>query len=259
MPAGDLIDVLALGAREHVAIVGGGGKTTLMIALADALKRGGRRVVATTTTRILHRDALRFSIVMIADAGSGWRSRVRDALRAEGSVFVAEEAGGNGKLKGVMPSVADALFEDAFIDDVIVEADGSAGRPVKVPAVHEPVIPASATLVVAVMGLEAVGRPSAPDTVFRMNEFQRISGIKAGETLTPEVLATAFRGDGGLFKGAPGPSRRIAFLNKLDLATDRRGAEALWRILSVSKSSRANRVIAGSLRLGEYPLVSSTA
>ena len=46
---------------------------------------------------------------------------------------------------------------------VLVEADAPRGRSLKVPAPHEPVIPASTTLVVVVCALDALGQPLDED------------------------------------------------------------------------------------------------
>ena len=48
-----LIEALALGSRELISLVGAGGKTTLMFALAEELRILNRRVVTTTTTKIV--------------------------------------------------------------------------------------------------------------------------------------------------------------------------------------------------------------
>ena len=55
----DLFSALALGQREHVALVGGGGKTTLMFALAGELLQAGKKVITTTTTKIRGQEATR--------------------------------------------------------------------------------------------------------------------------------------------------------------------------------------------------------
>jgi len=49
-----LITALGLNPKEHVAVVGGGGKSTLCFALAEALGLSGARVISTTTTKVWH-------------------------------------------------------------------------------------------------------------------------------------------------------------------------------------------------------------
>ena len=62
-----------------------------------------------------------------------------------------------GKVTGPSPEAVDRLFTDTSADYVIVEADGARSMSVKAPAEHEPVIPSRSTLVVIVVGIDAVG------------------------------------------------------------------------------------------------------
>jgi len=45
------------------------------------------------------------------------------------------------------------------VDAVLVEADGARLRPFKAPAAPRPVVPPSSTLLVPVVGIEALGKP----------------------------------------------------------------------------------------------------
>ena len=118
---------------ELVALVGGGGKTSLMFALASELP--GRRVV-TTTTRIFAAQMKHAPVVL-----SGHDlSRLGTALATHGYCLVIGRVDGD-KALGVEPDLPAQLLARPDVDYVIVEADGSRMRPVKVPAAHEPVMP----------------------------------------------------------------------------------------------------------------------
>ncbi len=242
-----LISALGLGPREHVALVGGGGKTSLMEELARELNLGGARVVATTTTKLWQSEARRFPGVILCAADPSWHQRLREGLERYGSVFVARGLLDTGKVEGISPQRADALFEDPLVDHLILEADGSAGRPLKAPAEHEPVIPSSATLVVAMMGLEAIGNPLGPQVVFRSDFYERITGLKQGLILTPRAIARVFRSTKGLFKNTPAPARRVAFLNKLDLVANDQRARDLAGLLLQGPHPAVDTVVLGSL------------
>jgi probable selenium-dependent hydroxylase accessory protein YqeC len=133
-----------------------------------------------------------------------------------------------------------------------VEADGAAGLPVKAPAAHEPVIPASTTLVVAMMGLDAMGRRLVPGEVFRPDAVEEVTGLKAGEKLNSSSLAGIFLHPKGLFKGTPDSAKRIAFLNKVDLlGHEERALDLATRILSGAER-RISRVVIGSIKGRRY-------
>lgn len=248
----DLITALGLGAREHVAIVGAGGKTSLMSALAKDLSSRGGTVVIGTTTKIWYREAMRFPRVVFSRSDADWHNKVRRELKRCGHVFVGQGILDSGKLEGIPPALADVLYQDQKIDYLIIEADGAAGLPLKAPAPHEPVIPASTTAVVAMMGLEVIGKELEPECVFRLGRFKDVTGIARGQILTPANLAKIFHSSKGLFKGTPVLARRIAFLNKLDLLPDDQGARELADFLLCPPETLVDRVVIGSIRDKKY-------
>jgi len=242
-----LISALGLGPREHIAIVGGGGKTSLCFALAEELLQTGRKVITTTTTKVWHKEANRAPCRVFCPSGSPSYEDLKEELKRDGHVFVAQRLLESGKVEGITRAMADSFFKDLQVDYVIIEADGAAGRPVKAPAAHEPVIPSSATMVIAVIGLEAMGRPLDPEIVFRPGLFREITGLEDGETITPAALASVFQSPNGLFKGAPDAARRIAFLNKLDLLASEEEGRALARLLLRDPHAPVERVVMGSI------------
>jgi probable selenium-dependent hydroxylase accessory protein YqeC len=250
-----LAAALGLGGSEHVALVGGGGKTTLMLALAQRLGREGGRVVSSTTTKVWHWEALLAPGLSLFPSEGPFTGEIRDLLTKGGHLFVGREVLDSGKVKGISPDFADRIYREPGVDQLILEADGAAGRPVKAPGEQEPVIPASVTLVVAMMGLDALGMPFAPDVVFREDEFRRLTGIDQGVALTPEILARVFKSSGGLFKGSPPGVRLVAFLNKLDLVQADREAWKLARLILHSPGVSIERVVMGSVTKGHYSFI----
>lgn len=250
--ARDLTSALGLGPTEHVALVGGGGKTCLMESLADELCLRGAKVVTTTTTKLWQREAYHSPCVIFSGLDPSCHEKVREGLERHGYVFVAKSLLGSGKVEGVSPLQADSLFKDPWVDYLIVEADGSAGRPLKAPAAHEPIIPSSASLVVAMMGLEVIGKPFGPQVVFRTELYEKVTGLRQGMPLTPDAIAKVFESGNGLFKGAPGRGGRVAFLNKLDLLTDHQEARELAELLLKGPRPTADAVVIGSVMKKSY-------
>jgi probable selenium-dependent hydroxylase accessory protein YqeC len=241
----DLITALGLGPKEHVAVVGGGGKSTLCFALAEALGLNGARVISTTTTKVRQKEANAFPrLVLYASDGPGLEA-VNKGLDEVGNVFLGQQLLENGKVDGIPSTLADQLFRMPGVEYVVIEADGAAGRPLKAPAAHEPVIPDSVTTVIALMGLKALGKPLGADTVFRLALFKALTGLEEGDILNLEGLSRAFDGRMGLFKNTPVSARRMVFLNQLDVLPDDRAARDLARHL-LSAQPFIERVILGS-------------
>jgi probable selenium-dependent hydroxylase accessory protein YqeC len=245
----ELISALALGSKEHLALVGGGGKTTLMFTLAEALRKEGRRVVTGTTTKVRLPESLHALKSVFLSSDPDWERSLRTGLDTHGHVFFCNEILPSGKVTGITKSLADTLWKNPWIDHLILEADGAAGRPVKAPESHEPVIPDSVTMVIAVVGLDALGAPFDEEHVFRMDRFEKITGLKPGEDITPGGLSRVFEGREGLFKGTPPMARRVVFLNKLDVVQDDRDVRLLREYILDSPEAGVNMVITGSLRL----------
>jgi probable selenium-dependent hydroxylase accessory protein YqeC len=242
-----LIDALALRPKEHVALVGAGGKTTLLLALTRELAAARKKVIAGTTTKVWHSEAAQIESVHLIGCDESWRENLRRDLEKGRAVFLGVRILESGKVQGVDPSLLDRLLVEENADYILIEADGSAGHPLKAPVQHEPVIPCSATLVMAVIGLEALGVPLTPEVVFRTDVFEKITGLGREETITSRCLSRLIGHPEGSFKGSPEFSRKVVFLNKADLAHDREGVEELAHLILASGEVRVERVLVGSL------------
>ena len=106
-----------------------------------------------------------------------------------------------------------ACFNDLII---LIEADGSGGRPLKAPAEHEPVIPSVTDIVIAVAGIDALGLPLTPDWVHRPEYVAELTGLDFGDKIKAETIAKVLGHPEGCGKGCPSGSRFIPVLNKVD-------------------------------------------
>lgn len=146
------------------AIIGSGGKTTLLYRLARELMHSGS-VIVTTTTHIWQPEDFPF------------------ALRAAGQGFVCVGTPLPGGKLGAPEQTMQELA--ALADYVLVEADGSAGRPLKAHASHEPVIPENARDVICVVGASGLNRP-VQEVVHRPELFLQRTGSALA---TPHAVA----------------------------------------------------------------------
>jgi probable selenium-dependent hydroxylase accessory protein YqeC len=248
----NLVSALDLGSRELVALVGGGGKTSLLFALAEELHQGKKLVVTSTTTKVRHREAQRSPCIVFTGSVPSWKDKLCEGLQNHGHVFLARGPLDSGKVDGINPALVNEMYQEGGIDYIVLEADGASGRPVKVPADHEPVIPSSSTKVVAMLGLEAIGKQMGPEVVFREDLFCKLTGLESGELLTPTVLARLFLKPEGLFKGTPPSAKRMVFLNKQDLLSESKVAEELAGLILESEVSRVERIVIGSILEKDY-------
>ncbi len=178
-------------------LIGGGGKTTLMFKLAAAWAARGERTICTTTTKIWVPTPDQCADLRV-DSFSEILAGLHD--RPAPMVTVADRIE-NGKCLGFPAEEAFSL--KTVCQHLIVEADGSAGRPVKAHAAHEPQIAADAACIVAVVGGWCVGTPLNAESVHRPERFSAISGRQMGESVTATDVAGVILGDNGWLSSIP--------------------------------------------------------
>lgn len=192
---------------ELVAIVGGGGKSSLLFALARSLPG---RVVMTTTTRIFAAQLGRAAeVCSLAD--ENWRERV-DAF--DSHLLVVGGVEGD-RAVGVSRELPAEMLARPGVDWVVVEADGSRMLPVKAPAAHEPVIPDETSLLVPVVGIDALSGPIR-EVAHRPERVSTITGLAPEESLTPEALGALLTSSQGGLKDAPQAARVAVLINKVE-------------------------------------------
>ena len=209
--------------RGVTALIGGGGKTTLMYTLAEELKSRGKVIICTST-----KIKLPEQYTTLFDASE---DDVRAALQTHDILCVAEK------------SVEDKLcapklsFEtlSQLAPYVIVEADGAKRLPLKAHAPHEPVIPVSAQRVVMVIGIDGIGKPIA-ETCHRSALYAQLAGVSEDDIVTPEIAAKVVNAEGW--------GDRV-YINKVE------SAEAYDAALALTKEFTCP-VISGSLHKGVY-------
>ena len=234
---------------EIVAVVGGGGKTSLIFALAAALPG---RTILTTTTRIFAAQMRHAPAVLYADD----LSRLDKILAEHGRCLVVGQVAGE-KALGVDPDLPARLL--AHADRVLVEADGSRMRPIKAPAEHEPVIPVGTTLLIPVAGIDALAGPldsvaHRPEKIREITNYElRITNEERTITddgrLTPAGVAHVLTHPQGGLKDAPDGARVIPFINKVE--TEAELTAGRLTAAAILRRARVTRVVLGALRTAE--------
>ena len=230
---------------EVISLVGGGGKTTLMFALAGELVSSGKTVVATTTTKIFEPLSSETPLLLLEADEDKLMSLVFQNLDEYMHITIAREKLSSTKLKGVSAGLVDKLAELNRISCIIVEADGAAGKSLKAPGPHEPVIPHHSTLVMPVVGIDADGCRLTEEHVFRPEIVSKLLGLPLGQVISAEAIAFLITDSWGIIKGSPAQARIIPFINKVD--TDKglaRGRDLASKILAV-EHPQVERVILG--------------
>ena len=205
------------------AVVGSGGKTTLLRALGEELAAEGHTVLLCTTTKIFP-----YSGMPCAKTPEELeRLRQKFPLLCAGTPVP-----GTGKLTALPIPMAE-LAEHS--DYVLVEADGSAQRPLKAHAAHEPVIPAEANQTICVVGLSGLGLP-IEEAAHRPELYAALAGVGVQTPVTAEIAATVLQSESRGWK---------FFINQADTPERRAWARALAELLP-------GGAVVGALQKGAY-------
>ena len=231
-----------------VAVCGGGGKTSLLAAAAAALRAAGTPVAVTSTTRT---EPLVWPGLRVA----AWAEVAQGALRDEPLLFVQGGEHADGKWRGLAPAEVDALGGLLPRHVVLVEADGSAGLPVKIHRDDEPVWPARTSLAIVVMGLSALGRPVG-EVLHRHGRLQA-PGLPRdpAEIWSWELMFRLLHGAGGYLARVPAGVPVVVALTQLAACADSVGLFGF--VARVMDEAGVPLVVLGELA-GEHPHLRTT-
>ena len=237
---------------ELVALVGGGGKSSLLMALAAAAPG---TVLLSTTTHLYAAQAANFAPLQVqleTDSdpipADFWPELVR-----QGRGIVTGPPAGD-KVGGVPAHLPAAWLTRPEVDWLLVEADGSRQLPVKAPAAHEPVIPPETSLLIGVMGIDALAGPIG-EVAHRPELVCQLLGRSPQDWLTPADAARLLTHPQGGWQGRPPHTRAVIFINKVETAVEWQLAHQIAHL--ALQNRELDRVVIGSLRPDERRTTSS--
>jgi probable selenium-dependent hydroxylase accessory protein YqeC len=229
-----------------ISLVGAGGKTTLMFALAGELRILHRRVITTTTTKIFPPSTEESPRLLLG--GPEVFPSIEEDLIHYGHITWAAGRSAENKLLGSSLADLSYLWARGWADYLIVEADGSARRPVKAPNENEPVVPMETNTFISVLGLSALGQPLNPERAFRPEIINRLTGIQPGNPITAEDLANLAAHPLGGLKGWKPGMRALVFLNQMDSQPDGHPFRLLAESILSKGQGQIERVLVGQLK-----------
>lgn len=232
---------------EVISLVGAGGKTTLMFALARELAEQRKLIVTTTTTKIFYPSSSETPYVFVSEK----ENEITDFILKKGEDYghmtiASENIASSGKLRGVNPGLISKLCKLDPVTCIIVEADGAAGRPLKAPNIDfEPVVPQDSSLVIPVVGIDALGCKLVEAHVFRSEIAAKLLGVSLGEVVSLDMIVGLLTHPSGILYGSPAHARIVPFINKTDVSEGLSNARALAFRIMEAKHPQIDRVVLG--------------
>ena len=234
-----LLEALAINAEKisTIAVVGGGGKTSLIFRLMESFVSIGKKVIVTTTTHMAYEPERPF--VEDGDIDGVWKDLQRYHYTVAASLDRATEKIG---------CLSEEKLEElrGLADVLLIEADGAKRLPLKVPGEREPVIPEFAEMVIGVVGVDALGEP-IQKTCHRPEKVADFLGKGMEEVVTEDDIVKIAVSAEALRKCVDGREYCV-LLNKADI---RGKAEAAERIAGKLEEQGVHAVW-GSLQKQNY-------
>jgi molybdenum cofactor cytidylyltransferase len=209
----NLRHALRLKAETRLALSGAGGKSSALFQISRQYKPP---VLVTATTHLaVYQAALADRHFILETKQDIYQ--LETGLPEMVLLFTGPQEGAD-RFKGLAPGTLEAVraLAEAHRVPLLIEADGSRQLPVKAPAAHEPAIPRFVDQVVVVAGLSALGKRLSPEWVHRPERFAALSGLIAGDEITPAGLSNVLVHPSGGLKGVPDSARRVILLNQAD-------------------------------------------
>lgn len=250
-----LTEVLNIKQNSVVSIVGAGGKTTLMFQLAKELKEKGR-VLITTTTKIYVPEPGEYDYLIIGkerrnlyfNQEHGEKEGDLSSFRRlnKGIWVYGETINEENKLTSINDEKLRELVKE--FDYVLIEADGSKGKPLKGWREDEPVISSFTDYTIGVLNGQTLGVKINEENIHRVGMFL---GKATGRVNEEDLIKVIFEAR-GMFNHSKG--KRILFVNHLDKEEiQKRNCDLLSEIINENKERNIlDEVIGGSLKKNTY-------
>ncbi len=238
-----------------VSLLGGGGKSTTMYALAKELRKKGKKVLVTTTTNIMLPKKLEVEDFIIEFQWEEALKRLKDSFKAHSIVGLASEKVGEDKVKGVSGQWINRFRSELNVDVIIVEADGAKGKAFKAPGENEPVIPKKSDICIIVLGIEVLEKPIQEEYMFRPEEILKLLGLdqKENAILTKENISKVILSKEGLLKNVPKESDVVVLINKAEDQINK--AVDLGEYILENKTAENIKVLIGQVKNEANPII----
>lgn len=199
----------ALGLRYEeqavISLVGGGGKTTTMCRLQKEYELAQIPSIVTTTTHIQSLEEEWF-------LGEPSIKGLKERLETFGKAWCGEVT-----KKGKLQSFPESFLKEMLLlgYPTIIEADGARRCPCKAPGAQEPVLVPETTVVLALYGMDALGK-QIKEICFRPELVASLLEKTEDDMLTPHDIAVLAASEQGGRKSVTSKMDYQVILNKAD-------------------------------------------
>lgn len=200
-----------------VALVGAGGKTTVLSKLVEYGRLKGQSMCVTTTTKLYENQVVQWKPFYGEDINAADFYMTREVKAGRCAAWFSGREGT--KVLALATSKVDGLAQLHPDWQILVEADGAKEKWLKAPRKTEPVIPAMTKTTIGLVNLHMLEAPLNGMYVHNLEEVLGLLNRPEGALVTPELLAQLVVHPRGLFQYSRG--RKIVFCTGFDCAPTR--------------------------------------
>lgn len=197
-----LSEALGIEKDRVITCVGAGGKSSLLITLANELRDEGRKFLLTTTTKMYYEQVSSFAPVFCSDYDRGIEHLGKRVEKYHYAGWFRRYVGL--KALGLPTDWVDNIYRARLVSNILVEGDGARRKLIKAPDCHEPAVPSTSDLVIGVLSLKAIGQILSSSIAHRLEIVSDILDKKPGEVIEPLDLAILAGHERGIFQNVPG-------------------------------------------------------
>jgi len=189
-----------------IAVLGGGGKTTLLNKLA-------------TEFALVFDAVLQTSLTKTADNPSRKALSIRNFNKHkynQNPMLVVGNKINNDKFEGITEKELKIILPQ--FDIALFECDGAKNRPLKAHNTIDPTVPDFTTHVIMVVGTDAIRKKVSDGVVHRPDLFCKIWGVNEDDILTTDLIAKVLTSKRGYLSKLKHDCKTIFFVNKSDIS-----------------------------------------
>ncbi len=235
--------ILKLTNFKHYALVGAGGKTTLVNRLTEALRKKDKILVSSTTTfikpNITSYDFIDYYYNQEYELSS---------VKHPGIYLIGKGKTREDLVMGL--NKEDIEYLSGGFDHAIIECDFSNGRPLKGFRDFEPIIPNTTEVTIGIIDIQSLGLLVNSTNIHHLDKYIELTGSTIGSLVTINHLSKIVDDDNALFKHAVG--KKVLFINKVEKELDQALALTLFERINLE---RLDMVIEGSLIMQRYDIL----
>ena len=204
--------------KEIIAVMGAGGKTSLLNILGEELAGVNRRVLLTSLTKSeIDTSRKTFTLDTVV------KNEVPLLFKEYNPLRLMKSAGENGKLNGIEAEDIMSLMSE--FDAAIIECDGARKLSLKAHTDFDPSVPGFATRLIIIAAADVVDTRLTDGKVHRPDLFKQIWRITDDYILDAGFIAEVLTTKRGYHLKNPSEVKPVYFINKAD--THPAQAEAL--------------------------------